>query len=184
MTRTWKLLGLQAVVALALTAPRLGAVEEGLPKTDSEKLDAALQKLTQIQKSLDELEKLRRDLRDLRGDTNVTVQKTLEDVSGLKTQVAQIRRDLEELRGRLGPTTRTAGYPPDSTGRVMLVNEYPVEMEVIVNQTSYRVAPNMTREVALPAGTFTFRVPNAPGFEAPQSRVLPPNHNYRITIHP
>ena len=180
MTRTWKLLGLQAVVALALTAPRLGAVEEGL-KTDSEKLDAALQKLTQIQKSLDELEKLRRDLR---GDTNVTVQKTLEDVSGLKTQVAQIRRDLEELRGRLGPTTRTAGYPPDGAGRVMLVNEYPTEMEVIVNQTSYRVAPNMTREVALPAGTFTFRVPNAAGFEAPQSRVLPPNHNYRITIHP
>jgi len=184
MTRTWKLLGLQAVMVLVLTAPRLGAVEEGLPKTDSEKLDAALQKLTQIQKSLDELEKIRKELRDLRGDTNVTVQKTLEDVSGLKTQVAQLRRDLEELRGRLGPTTRTAGYPPDGAGRVMLVNEYPVEMEVIVNQTSYRVAPNMTREVALSAGTFTFRVPNAPGFEAAQSRVLPPNHNYRITIHP
>ena len=102
----------------------------------------------------------------------------------MKDQVAQLRRDLEELRKRLGPTTRTSAYGPEGTGRVLLINDYPTDMEVIVNQTTYRVAPNMVREVRLSSGAFSFRVPNAPGFETTQTRVLPVNYDYRITIHP
>lgn len=184
MTRTWRLLGLQAVLALALTAPNLFADEEGLPKNDSEKLDRALQKLAQIQKSLDGLERMRSELNNLRNDTNLTIQKTLEHINDMRNQVVQLRRDLDDLRGRLGGSTRTALYPPEGTGRVLLVNEYPVDIDVVINQTTYRVAPNMTREIVLQAGPFAFQVPSAPGFETLQNRVLAANHNYRITIHP
>jgi len=183
MTRTGRLLGLLAVLALVLAGPSLLGAEEGL-KTDSEKLDEALRKLTEIQKSLDRLEKIRKEINDVRTDANVSVQAALESVDKMNGQIAQLRRDLEEVRKRSGTTTRVSAYGPEGSGRVVLTNEYPVEMEVIVNQNAYRIAPNMAREIQLAAGPFTFRVPGAPGFETTQNRLLPANYNYQITIHP
>ncbi len=48
--------------------------------------------------------------------------------------------------------------PEKTTGTVKIINEYPVEIPIIVNTTSYRVAPNKVLDVEVPAGDFSYQL--------------------------
>ena len=48
--------------------------------------------------------------------------------------------------------------PKAGKGTVRVVNEYPVQISIVVNGTSYRVAPSKTLDIDVPAGDFTYQL--------------------------
>lgn len=188
MTRNWKMLGLQALLATALTV-QTGFADTSGPPTDSEKLDSQQKQLREIQKKLEDLEVMKKDL----GTTIVNVAqaqrdilKLQGDIDELKKLVGQIAQDIDAMRKQTAPNTRIANAPPfvapTGNGRLLLVNEFPQVMEFLVNNTLYRVRPNETRELTLPLGPFSFRVLQAPGFQTNQDRILTAERPYVIRV--
>ncbi len=177
MMRTWKRLGLQAVLAALLTAtPNLAAGTEG-ELTDS-------QRLVEIQKQLNEVKTTLQTIKEKVEDAG----KAHGQISDLKRQVAQLQEEVENLRKSIAGQTRISGYSPSDTrtatgtGVVELVNTYPMEMSIVVNGRSYRVAPG-TKVMSdpIPAGTFTYEVL---GVTERRSRTIAANKTYPIWVHP
>jgi len=102
--------------------------------------------------------------------------RTQEDIEGLKREIAALKNP---------PTTpRVSAYAaPAATGRVQIVNTYPLPRTVIVNGRSYRVPPGGEQFVDnLPAGPFNFEVMEY--HLEPQQRVLAAGQTYTITVYP
>ncbi|MGL6097730.1 MAG: hypothetical protein ACRC7O_18265 [Fimbriiglobus sp.] len=57
-----------------------------------------------------------------------------------------------------GATTPLASPLTGPKGVVRIVNEYPVEISLIVNTKSYRVAPSESRSIDVPAGSYTYEL--------------------------
>jgi hypothetical protein len=208
MMRRWKLLGLHAVLATTLAAAPVAA-EPPLPEntdvaklTDSQKIDLLLRQVAEMKRSLNLLEALRNDMDKMRRsqfDIDADLANVRGDVGGLSQQVnklnrdlQQVQRDLDALRGQMGSTpqqTTVRSSPAGSiagpglvgnAGRIRIRNTYPGEVNVRVNDRTYRVAPNETYVLdAIPAGTFTYELP---GFQAPVTRVLPANETVTINV--
>jgi len=198
MKRTWKMLGVNTLLAALLTAgPSPGQAKgpgsdgqksDGIPKPTSES-----KKLDDIQSQLEELKKevkkagaaladIRRDLRGREIDANVRDQSTLSQINELRDEIGRLRAEIDGLRRRPPATTREAGSAPvdTATGRVEMVNTYPTEVGIVVNGRTYRVRPGEIRVTEpIPTGTFTYEVLNY----APQrTRTLAANKTYTIVV--
>jgi tetrahydromethanopterin S-methyltransferase subunit G len=183
MMRTWKMFGLQTLLAATLaTAPALATAgtenEDKDLKKVNQRLETVEKALTAIQKDIDALKNERLRVDTLRGKVN-----TLEEKLGrLQTTVEALKKDLpkketvaayppegmDEIKNRLTqiekkldqltPATRIARAAPE-VGRVALNNRYDEEMLFIVNGTPYRLAPGTSRTLTdVPAGTLTYEV--------------------------
>ena len=177
MMRNWRLLGWPGLLAAALAATPAPVQAQAEP----DKITAPiLKKLDEVQKSLEA------ELKKLTGfalDTDLKVNAANQDIVKLKEQVAQLSKDLAALKAQgltrvaLSPSTAT------STGKIRLVNLYPEQMAVIVNQTAYRLAPGETRLIdAQPAGAFSYQVLGAQS--TVQNRSLVANETFTITVYP
>jgi len=82
----------------------------------------------------------------------------VDDVKALKDRIAALDKEIASLRGQtsLKPTVTTPEAKPK--GIVKVVNEYPVEISMVINEKSYRVAPNTKIEVEVPAGDFSYQL--------------------------
>jgi hypothetical protein len=194
MMQTWKLLGLNAVVAVTLAAGPSRAVGQ-TPPTNSEKLDAIQKQLDEMKKSLTGMHKslgalkaIETELQNLRNESNAGAAAAQKDVNELRAENAKMREEIEALRARISATTRIAASPPSesvplaATARVELINTYFDNMTVILNGKSYRLPPGerwLTNP--LPAGSFTYEVL---GVTPQRTRVLTANQVYPIHIHP
>jgi hypothetical protein len=195
MTRTWKLIGINTLLAALLTSSpspgQNGARSDGPAQKVSES-----KKLDDIQNQLDELKKelkkanaalatVTQELRSLRTDGDLRYQGTYNQITDLKDQFARLQVEVETLRKRADSTTREAGSPPElpaSSGRVEMVNTYPSEIAIVINRRTYRVAPNETRlSEPIPAGTFTYEVL---GYAPQKTRAVAANKIYSIWVHP
>ncbi len=136
----------------------LGAVlfsasaEAAEPKDDVtkavEKLEAAIGRLQETEKSL---------------ATNVVaVVQAQKDLESLKTKVQLLEDEVKFLRQMATTPSSTSKRDLTDTapkqGRVKLINEYPEEMKVILNERVYTLLPGQTRTVSVPAGAFTYQV--------------------------
>lgn len=130
-----------------------------------------------------QMEQLRKDLDSLRKGTPTVSNygPANKDVEELSKQLELVRQTLNAIRQQL-PTTSTSLKPADNTGRIRLVNDFPSTAEVVVNGARYLLEPGMTRELPMPAGPFTYRVPMA-GI-ADQNRVLAAHEALTITVYP
>lgn len=173
MIRTWKMLGLQTVLGAALTAAPLAAGPLDGPES-GKGADGIAKQLAELKKAIDELKN------EVVTNT-VMAQKSRGEILDLQKQIAELRQELESLKKQ--PTTRTSAFPPGPTGRVLLVNNYPMEMTILLNQVAYRLLPNETRAVVLPPGSFTFWVPGARGQQTVQNRTLSADETYTITVN-
>jgi hypothetical protein len=178
MIRNWKLLGWPGLLAAALAAAPAPAVAQAEP----DKITAPiLKKLDEVQKSLEaEIKKVNA----LALNTDLKVSQANQDIVQLKEQVAQLRKDLDALKAA---STRVSlspsATPTPNTGKIRLVNLYPEQMAVIVNQTAYRLAPGETRLIdAQPAGAFSYQVLGAQS--SVQGRTLAANETFTITVYP
>jgi hypothetical protein len=199
MMRTWKLLGLNTLLAAALSTPVLAGQLDGPAAAQPEERDksAVLEKLKGLEKKLDDMEAgLKKSIDNLETNALLKTNRLQRDMEDLKGQIAQLRQDVDAMRTREFPTlrkdmedglrNRQSNYPSTAaspaTGRVQLRNTFPEMMTIIVNGVSQRVLPNQTVTVPVPAGTFTYWIL---GVQAqPQTRTLAANETYDIHVFP
>ena len=193
MMRTWRLLGLQTLLAAAVAATPSPAVPpfdgppppEQVAKAGEDKEKNATEVLqSQLKELKEELSKLIGEVRNHNLASDRALNAAKDDIKDLKDQIARLRQDLEDLR-RAGPATRVSGYGEagTATGRLRLVNTYFEPQTVILNnKASYRLAPGETKLTdPLPVGDFTYEVL---GVQAPRTRPLTANEVFTIRIYP
>jgi chromosome condensin MukBEF ATPase and DNA-binding subunit MukB len=181
MLRHWQLLGLHALLAALLaTAPALADTDT--QKDNGDTLKSIDSQLKQLNQTLAALNDIKKELADFRRDTNVTVQKSREDIAELQRKTANLEREVEELRNRLSASTRIALAPPPTTmGRVRLLNTFNAPMTIVVNDRAYRLDPNREQTIDVPVGVFTYEVL---GVQPPVTRTLDANKIFTIFVYP
>jgi hypothetical protein len=134
-------------------------------KTDLENTNRQLKRLTELlegikdQPSVPGALKKVSDLRD--------------DYYKLEQRVAAIEKQLNDMKNStsLKPPVGPApgAVTPGLTGRgtVRIINDYPIEVTILVNEKTYRVAPNTALDVPVSVGDFTYQLISSGTFLAP-----------------
>jgi len=192
MMRTLSMFGLQTVLAFGFSGSTALAEPPSTPDPIAEykKLDEIQKQLADVQKTLIALAEIKKEVLELRTNTNLIIQKAVGDIDKLTQDMAKLRRDVDELRDKVPPQTRTALSPPNppnspTMGSIVLENIYSERVSVILNGRSYQLLPGTKRVVDnLPLGTFTYEVLGGPtGVIQPRvERRLTPDKPYEITI--
>jgi hypothetical protein len=149
------------------------------PQTDPEMkktLEETNKKLGTIQEQLQKLTELLNGKKDDKGFPLPSDPGLVAEVRALKDRLEKLERDLSGLKTQT--TLRPPSGPSGGTGSgsiptpmpgpgtdpqarkaiVRVVNEYPAQVSIVVNGTSYRVAPSKTVDVEVPAGEFTYQL--------------------------
>jgi hypothetical protein len=86
-------------------------------------------------------------------------------------KIAALEKELLAMKNStsLKPTTPGPAQAPALTGRgiVRVINEYPVEVTILINDRTHRVAPNTSSDVPVPTGEFTYQLISSGTFLAP-----------------
>jgi hypothetical protein len=181
MTRTLKQFGYVLIFLTAMGAP---AAAQNASKEEPNKETALLKQLGELKKSIETLDQ---KVTDLQADVRLYSQNTQKEVNNLYNKIDDLKKQLDRMEAALkaleksSATPHTANFPP-AEGRVILRNNYPQPVDVIVNGTMYNVRPNSDYEVKLAAGTFTFRIPAIAGYQIDQNRAVSAASPYVITI--
>jgi outer membrane murein-binding lipoprotein Lpp len=165
-----------AVLGGVLFAPAKAAAQLPIPlpiqideKADIAKLktdvEAANTKLGEIQKDLKQLAELLTGARDKEGFIIPTNPGLVTDIKNLTNRLKAVEEELSKMKGQsssLRPgSTGAPSTPVDpraGKGIVRIVNEYPVQISIVVNGTSYRVAPSKSLDIDVAAGEFTYQL--------------------------
>jgi hypothetical protein len=124
-------------------------------------VDESNKKLADIQKDLKSLTELLNGRRDKDGFPIETSPGIVSELKKLTDRLAAVESELNKVKGTtaLRPgTTPTTPDPRAGKGTVRIVNEYPVQISIVVNGTSYRIAPTKTQDIEVPAGEFTYQL--------------------------
>jgi hypothetical protein len=142
-------------------ATELAAVKAQL-KTSNEKL-------ADIQEQLRLLNETLNGKRDKDGNP-FPIPGLVGQVKELKDKLSLLEAEVNKLKTNtsLRPTTPTPTNPMSPStpvvdpkagkGTVRVVNEYPVLISIVVNGTSYRVAPTKSLDIDVHAGEFTYQL--------------------------
>ncbi len=128
-------------------------------KTQVEGVD---RKLGEIQKDIKQLAELLNGKKDEKGFPLPSDPGIVAELKKLKDSLAAVETEMNKLK------TQSSSLRPPSTGSttdtkavkgtVRVVNEYPVQISIVVNGTSYRVAPSKSLDVEVPVGEFTYQL--------------------------
>lgn len=149
--------------AAPLPIPLSTQIDEKTDITDLKaKVEAANTKLGEIQKDLKQLTELLNGRRDRDGIPDGTSPGLVADLKSISDRLAKVEEALNKMKGQsssLRPSTPiTTPDPKAGKGTVRVVNEYPVQISIVVNGTSYRVAPSKTLDVDVPVGEFSYQL--------------------------
>jgi len=145
-------------VALAFaptpTAPSAVAQDKVDPVELKKQLDETKRKLEDADKEIKRLSALLEGKRDETGKLTPTDPGAVEEIRRLRLRVDALEAQVNAMK------TSTSLRPANAlgTGTVRVVNDYPVEVSIMVNEKSYRIAPGMTLSVEIPAGEFTYQL--------------------------
>jgi len=145
-----------ALLAAALAAPAAGQTAEDIKKLN------------------DKLDKITKDLQDLKdGLKTDAIREKVTGVDGKMDQLDQdiqtIKKDLRDLKRKVDGGSTTALRPEfdSATGRsparVRLINNFPYEVSVVLNNLSYRLASGEEKLLRIPAGSYSLELLNFPG---------------------
>lgn len=126
-------------------------------------LEESNRKLTAIQEQLKTLTELLNGKKDEKGYPLPSDPGIVSQMKDLKDRLAGIEKDLAAYKAQTSlrpptPNPSAAVDPKAGKGTVRVVNEYPVQISIVVNGTSYRVAPTKTLDVDVAAGEFTYQL--------------------------
>jgi cell division protein ZapA (FtsZ GTPase activity inhibitor) len=187
MRSTWRLIGLSAVLAAALTASPAIAVEDTdtLKKSDIAALDAQIGRAIA---AIQELQGLKKDLKDLREDLTyhkaVTIPSMEQEIRDLQQQVVKLNQELARLRtSAAGRTSFYAGPGPNvPTGIIKLHNAYVEPVTITINNQPYNIPAGSDLSLNnQPAGEFVYEVV---GIQQPVRRTLAANKTFDINVFP
>jgi hypothetical protein len=143
--------------------PMPGAIQlKGDEKSDIAQLKtdlaAANKKIEDLEKQVKRLTELLTGKKDELGLlVNPNEPGAVEEIKRLKDKIATLEGSLKEMKGQTA--LRPAVVPEvKPRGTVKVVNEYPVEISMVINDKSYRIAPGTKVEVEVPAGDFTYQL--------------------------
>jgi hypothetical protein len=208
MTRSWKMLGLQTVLAVALTSvpvPAKADTESKKGKTDIES------RLKNLEDGLKELQEGADSFADGLRRSELKLTNVEGKLKTLEKQVSRLIDALEALRKSLAPKGVTAAYPPDAledidrrlrrleravftprdrearkpapVGRILLTNNFDDEITIAINRRLITLPPGTSRLLdGHPAGRFTYQVMWNGGTAGLKRRRLAANETFRITV--
>ena len=185
MMRTWKKLSLHTLLAAALAAAPVRAEEVKSSDTPAKPTEDS-------KKMVDALEKIVKELKELRTDLTASAQGTTAQLKQLNERMAGVEQAINNLRNQMQTVTKAyaspaGAAPAATTGRVRLVNASTSLATVILNNKAYPLAPSQTRDLdPLPTGLLTYEV-LADGFGVVQSRKSTPLDAAQlltITVYP
>ncbi len=88
----------------------------------------------------------------------------LKKMTRLEETLATVDKKLQLLDTKLSASTRTAGSSPESakaiveTGSVKIVNDYEVEISIVVNGKAFRIEPKETKNIDVPVGSLKYQL--------------------------
>lgn len=130
------------------------------PDTDKIKrdLDTANDKIKALEKQVAKLTELLTGKKDFDGSVLPSDPGAVEEVKRLKNRIAELDTELKALKTQTA--LKPAVAPPEAKpeGTVKVVNEYPVEISMVINDKSHRIPPNTKIEVKVPAGDFSYQL--------------------------
>jgi hypothetical protein len=155
------------VVPPSAVLPVPGALQlKGDEKSDVEKLKtdlaAANEKIKKLEDQVKALTELLTGKRSSIGElVDPTAPGAVEEVKRLRDKIAAMQKEIDALKSQT--VLRPPGVPavaPEAKpkGVVKIVNEYPVEISMVVNEKSYRIAPGTKLDVEVPAGDFSYQL--------------------------
>jgi hypothetical protein len=127
-------------------------------------LEASNTKLNDIQRDLKQLTELLTGKKDERGFPIESDPGLVRQMKDLKDKLAALEAEVNKMKTQTSlrpPATGGGAVTPDpkaGKGTVRVVNEYPVQISIVVNGTSYRVEPTRSVDVDVPAGDFTYQL--------------------------
>jgi hypothetical protein len=150
---------------LGPTAPMTASAKDDISDVNKKLTDIQkdLQKLTDIQKDLQRMTETLYGKKDSQGYIIPSDPGIVEQFRALKDKLAIIEKDITDLKNKtstsLKPTIVTP-VPEIKTGRgtVRIVNEYPIQISMVVNGTSYQVQPSKAVDVEVTAGDFSYQL--------------------------
>ena len=134
-------------------APAVPVAADPPKKTPEERLD-------DIEKKLTDLIELVKGKKDSQGFAIQSDPGVVAEVKRLKDEVAALKTQLEAMKGS---TSLRPPVPDPMAGKgiVRVVNDYAVEITIVVNNNSYRVPPSTKLDITVPMGEFTYQLLNA-----------------------
>ena len=154
------------VVPSPSKVPVPGALVKADPEVEKlrKDLDEANKKIADLEKQLKLERQLKRlaDLLDGMKDeggqlVNPKAPGAIEEIKRLNDTIVRLQEELKTLKSQTS-LRPTVGPEARATGTVKIINEYPVEVSIVVNDKSYRVGANKVLDVEIPAGEFTYQL--------------------------
>lgn len=118
-----------------------------------------------------EIEELRTDIKELRdailgrADSGTANDGLLRVLQRLNTTLSNLDERLQKLGSAdmqriAGASPLAGGASPPIAGRavVRIVNEYPIEISMLVNGIPHRIPPMLTKEVSITPGSFSYQL--------------------------
>jgi hypothetical protein len=167
----------------AKTDPTPAELQKALDSTNA-KLTETNTKLAEVQTTLKRLSDLMDGKRDsLNADPGLAAEvKRLTDLidgkrekgmkigtdPGVTDEVKRLKDTVHSLQAQIDGMKKTEAFRPPSPlpvpdpmagkGTVRVVNDYPVEISIVVNEKSYRIAASTKLDVPVPAGDFSYQL--------------------------
>ncbi len=107
------------------------------------------------------------------------LQKLDESIDTLSKKVAAVDGKLAENRV-VGSSPLVKSADAAAHGIVRIVNEYPVEISIIVNGASHRLDPNSKKDIHVAPGSFKYQLLTSGGSETERS--IKDNETVTLTI--
>ncbi|MGL4420531.1 MAG: hypothetical protein ACRCZF_07695 [Gemmataceae bacterium] len=184
-TRQWTLSALMSTALL--TVPTLPVVaqetkKEPVKPVETVKLEdfnALKTQVSSLKGSFEELQKSVRGIREMIEGTDKQgsedgLQRSLKRIELQLTQLETKLKDIEKKQAAMvnstsekNPITPSANpgtiptpmpAPPVTTATIRLVNEYPIEVSILINGTAHRIDPNSSKDVSVAAGAFKYQL--------------------------
>lgn len=168
MTHTLKNAALAAAVGALALAPTpsaalplagLAAAADDAAKTTDLKVADLQRDMADVKSKLNRIVEALDGRRDDKGLINLTEPGLAEEVRRLRTRVTDLETRIGDMQGQIKALKPAIADPLANRGTVRILNEYPVEMTIVLNGTSsYRLAPSEKRDIMVPAGEFTYQL--------------------------
>ncbi|MDY3553396.1 hypothetical protein R5W24_002497 [Gemmata sp. JC717] len=149
----------RAAPAALVPAAQAEEKEKGVAELKKD-LETAGDRIKKLEDQVEKLEALVLGKKDRDGKrlTNSLDRGAVADVVDLKDKIDRLEKELSTLKTQtaLKPAVVTPEVKPK--GIVRVVNEYPVEITMLINDRTHRVAPSTKVDVEVPAGDFSYQL--------------------------